>query len=381
MLAEEGRRQDEQAARSAVTILPDDLLPGVGEAQMGMRETLRAGGASMVIVLALITVAEQLERSAGSVLAPDIQDTLHISDTTLIGISAFGGVALVLGAIPLAWLADRVSRVRIVWIATIGWAVAMVLNGLIVNPFQLFCTRVGVGFGQAYSVPVFASLLTDTYPIQGRARVYSLYWIAQPIGLLIGPFVAGAIATGVGGPEGWRWTYILLAIPPAAPRDRLVRVPARTGAGPLRAGARARRSHHAIEARVELPVSMSTAYTRMKKIKTFYFICVGIGVLGFALVAVPIQLGLLLDHSYGYDAYTRGWMLSLTSIASLAAIPLAGLAYDRLFRKDPERVVRLAGELHHRVRRADVDRAAHEGTRAAAHRRRARRAGARAPRS
>ena len=103
-----------------------------------------------------------------------------------------------LGAIPLAWLADRVSRVRIVWIATIGWAVATALNGLVVNPFQLFCTRIGVGFGQAYSVPVFASLLTDTYPIQGRARAYSLYWIAQPIGLLLGPFVAGAIAAGVG---------------------------------------------------------------------------------------------------------------------------------------------------------------------------------------
>ena len=145
-------------------------------------------------------------------LAPDIQDTLNMSDTTLIGISAFGGVALVLGAVPLAWLADRVSRVRIVWIATIGWAVATALNGLVVNPFQLFCTRVGIGFGQAYSVPVFASLLTDTYPIQGRARIYSLYWLSQPIGLLIGPFVAGAIADAAGGTEGWRWTYLVLAI-------------------------------------------------------------------------------------------------------------------------------------------------------------------------
>jgi hypothetical protein len=81
----------------------------------------------------------------------------------------------------------------------------------------------------------------------------------------------------------------------------------------------------------------------MKKIKTFYFICTGIGVLGFALVAVPIQLGLLLDDSYGYGAYTRGWMLSLTSITSLAAIPIAGFAYDRLFRQNPMFVVRLAG--------------------------------------
>ncbi len=145
VLTEEAKRQETQAARSAVTVLPDDLLPGVGAEPMPMRETLRAGGAAMVIVLGLITIAEELERAAGGVLAPDIQDTLHMSDTTLIGISAFGGVALVLGAVPLAWLADRVSRVRIVWIATLGWGVATAINGLVVNPFQLFCTRLGIG--------------------------------------------------------------------------------------------------------------------------------------------------------------------------------------------------------------------------------------------
>jgi len=343
VLAEEAKRQEEQAARSEVTILPDDLLPGVGQEPMRMRDTLRAGGAAMVIVLGLITIAEGLERAAGSVLAPDIQDTLNMSDTTLIGISAFGGVALVLGAVPLAWLADRMSRVRIVWIATIGWAIATALNGLVVNPFHLFCTRVGIGFGQAYSVPVFASLLTDTYPIQGRARVFALYWMSQPIGLLLGPFVAGAIADTAGGTEGWRWTYIILAIPPV-----LLAVLA---FALLREPARGRYEQEIVlgevltpsEARTELPVSMSTAYARLKKIKTFYYICTGIGVLGFALVAVPVQLSLLLEDTYGYSAYTRGWMLSLTAVASIIAIPIAGLTYDRLFRRDPVLVVRLAG--------------------------------------
>src|SRR5207245_1767323 len=47
VLTEEARRQAEQAERSAVTILPDDLLPGVGEAQMSMRATLNAGGSAM----------------------------------------------------------------------------------------------------------------------------------------------------------------------------------------------------------------------------------------------------------------------------------------------------------------------------------------------
>ena len=345
VLAEEAERQEAQAARSAVTVLPDDLLPGVGAEPMPMRETLRAGGASMVLVLALITVAEQFERAAGGVLAPDIQDTLHMSDTTLIGISAFGGVALVLGAVPLAWLADRMSRVRIVWIATIGWAVATALNGLVVNPFQLFCTRIGIGFGQAYSVPVFASLLTDTYPIQGRAaRVQPVLAVAAD------RLVDRSVPRGCDRRRRGRLPRAGARRTSSSPRCRccsrssrsaLLREPA---ARPLRAGAGARRGARAVVGRA--PSSRYRCRRRTsgsKKIKTFYFICVGIGVLGFALVAVPVQIGLLLDDSYGYGAYTRGWMLSLTAIASLAAIPIAGLTYDRQFRRNPELVVRLAG--------------------------------------
>ncbi|MCI3948392.1 MAG: transporter related [Acidimicrobiales bacterium] len=345
VLDEEAKRQAEQATRSAVTVLPDDLLPGVGEASMPLRETLRVGGPAMVAVLALLAMAEQFERVALGVLAPDVQETLNVSDTTLIGIAAFGGISLVLGAIPLAWLADRVSRVRIVWIASLGWAVASVLNGLVVNPFQMFCTRVMIGFGQSYSLPVFASLLTDTYPIQGRSRIFGVYFVAQPLGTLIGPFAAGAIAEAAGGPEGWRWAFFCFAIPPAVlgvVAAFLLRDPPRGHfEQELVLGGQLERP----DTGAELPVSMSAAYQRMKKIKTFYFICVGIGVLGFALVAVPVQLGLLLEEDYGYGAFTRGWMTSLIGIGSVASIPVAALLYDRLFRRNPALVVRLAGAL------------------------------------
>jgi predicted MFS family arabinose efflux permease len=176
VLDEEAKRQTEQAARSAVTVLPDDLLPGVGADSMPLRETLRTGGVAMVTVLALLAMAEQFERVALGVLAPDIQDTLNVSDTTLIGISAFGGISLVLGAIPLAWLADRMSRVRIVWVASLGWAAASVLNGLVVNPFQMFCSRVLVGFGQSYSLPVFACSPTRTRSRAGPGSSAPTSW-------------------------------------------------------------------------------------------------------------------------------------------------------------------------------------------------------------
>ena len=102
---------------------------------------------------------------------------------------------------------------------------------------------------------------------------------------------------------------------------------------------------------VDPPVRISAAFERLKKVKTFYYLVVGIGLLGFALVAVPVQLGLLLGNNpqqdkhfhYGYGAYTRGWMIGIMQIGQLIAIPIAGFVGDRIFRKDPTKALRLTG--------------------------------------
>jgi len=345
VLEAEAERQLEQAERSAPTVLPDDLLPGVGGEQLSMRDTLRAGGTATIALICMINVVEQVSRSSIGVLGPDIQTTLRISDTTLVGIVTISSVALVLGAVPLAWLADRMSRKYIVVLASLGGGLALFLTALVVNPFLLFWTLAAVGFSYAYQVPVFGSLMADTYPINGRARVFAIFFLAQPLGLLIGPYLVGLIADTAGGIEGWRWVYVTVAAPTALlgivagifmPEPQRGRYEEE-----LILGTQLERH----DTRPELRVSISTAYQRMKKIKTFYFICVGIGVLGFAFVTVPVQMGLLLRDSYGYDAYTRGWVTSLGNSAAIVVIPLAGWLYDRTFRRDPERVVKIAGAL------------------------------------
>ena len=343
VLAEESKRQAEQAARSADVVLPDDLLPGVGGDRMQLRDALREGGHAAILLMVLIVVVEQFDRQATAVLAPDIQDTFHISDKTLFGIAAFGGVALVLGAVPMAWLADRFTRKRIVVASGLFGALSLVATGLAANPFQLFWAFFFYGFSVAYVSPVFGSLISDQYPIKGRGRIFSLYTMATPIGLTIGPFVAGAIASLAGGTEGWRWSYIVFAVPFALlaiaaglfmkepPRGQFEQEQVLGGTLQTRTGGK------------ELPITIPTAYARMKKIKTFHYICMGIGVLGFALITVPTQLGLLLKDGYHHGPYTRGWMFSIAQIPAVFAIVFAGSLYDRTFRKDPERVVRIAG--------------------------------------
>ena len=341
ILDEEARRRAVQVERDAETVLPDDLLPGVGDAPMALREGLRAGGTSMLVVMFVLTMIDEFPRAI-RVLAPEIQNSLNISDTALFGILGFGGVTLVLGAVPMAALADRAKRVAIIPVASAFWGVTTFLSGLTVNPFQLFLTNAGTGFGQAYRIPVANSLLVDTYPIQARSRIFALEGLGRPVGQLVGPLVVGGIAAVAGGDDPWRAAFFAIAIAPL--------VGAVLAAVMLREPARGRFEKQAVFGDEpvevdELPVSMGTAFARLRKIKTFYFLSTGVGVLGFALIAIPIQFNLLLEDKYAMGPFQRGVVESLIWVAALAGLPVAGRIFDRGFRRDPGAMMRYAGML------------------------------------
>ena len=90
-------------------------------------------------------------------------------------------------------------------------------------------------------------------------------------------------------------------------------------------------------------MTVGAAFARLRKIKTFYYLATGVGVLGFALIALPIQFNLLLEDKYGLGPLERGIVESLMWVISLAALPFAGRVFDRGFRRDPAAMMRLAG--------------------------------------
>ena len=97
--------------------LADDVLPGVGEGAMTLRQALARGGAVTFATLAALVALDELESATMGTLAPDIRDTLGISDGAMVFIVAASAAFLVLGALPMGWLADRYRRGRI-----IAWA-------------------------------------------------------------------------------------------------------------------------------------------------------------------------------------------------------------------------------------------------------------------
>ncbi len=339
VLAEEAAREQAQADLVAEVILPNDLLPGVGDEPMSLREAVKAGGVKMVLFMFLLNLIDDIPR-AGRVVAPDIQNTFGMSDTALTAVLSFGGVALVLGAVPMASIADRIKRVAIIPIASVFWAVSMFLSGLVINPFQLFITNAFTGAGQAYRIPVSNSLLTDSYPVQARSQIFAIEGLGRPLGQLLGPLIVGGTAAAVGGTEGWRWAFFVLAIPPLLVGLASLR---------LKEPERGKFDQEAVFGKQletnqdELPINIAQAFARLTKVRAFYFLAVGVGVLGFALIAVPLQFNLLLESKYAFGPLKRGIVESLIWVITIPVLPLVGKLFDRKFREDPPAMMRMAG--------------------------------------
>ena len=342
VLAEESARRADQRARDDIAIVDDALLPGMSGESMSLREAISTGGAGLLTTLFLLNVVDEWPRVAMLVLLPDIQATFDVSDTTVLGVSGLFGLVLVLAALPFGALGDRMKRVRLLTLGAALWAGFTALMGAAQNMFLMACFVIGNGFGQASRLPNSQSLLADGYPLQARNTVFALESSGRPWGQFIGPFIAGGVAGAAGGDEGWRWAFFVFSIPPIILLliTLLLREPPRgqyeqqSVLGEQLAGDEG-----------APPISLSAAFQRLKKVNTFYYLVVGLGVMGFGLFAAPGLMSLLLEEEYGYSAGRRGWMLGLSWLPALLVLPFVGRYADRVFRRDPSQVLKTSGYL------------------------------------
>ncbi|NJC40468.1 MFS family permease [Brevundimonas alba] len=192
----------------------------------------------VLAVLVLIYALNFLDRQIIGILAAPLKAHFQLSDSQfgLLGGIAFASVYSTL-AIPLAWLADRFSRVWIMTGALAVWSGFTALCGLAGSFTQLFLCRMGVGVGEAGGVAPAYSLLSDYFPPSQRARALAVFAFGIPIGTAAGTLVGGLLAARY----GWQTAFIVVGLLGLllAPLLRLtVRDPKRGGTDAAAAAAR-----------------------------------------------------------------------------------------------------------------------------------------------
>ena len=171
VLDAEAERRAEQAEAAREVVFADDVLPGVGEPAITLREGVVRGGVFTFVMLALLQGFGEIENATLSVLAPNIRDAFHVSDGVIVFVTAASGAFLALGVLPMGWLADRFRRAPIIGWATAVFSVMVFACGFAANAFALFVARLGAGVAKSNTYPVQGSLIADTYPIAVRGRV------------------------------------------------------------------------------------------------------------------------------------------------------------------------------------------------------------------
>ena len=163
----------------AEVLFPEDMLPGAGEEQMTLREGLRTAGTRTFVILAIIVTLDNLQSSGLAVLAPNIQASFHVCTGAITFVAGISGGFLVLGIVPMGWLADRFRRAPIIGWATFVFGLMVFASGLAINIFVFFLARFGAGISQARTNSVHGSLLADSYPISVRGRLYAAMGMGQ----------------------------------------------------------------------------------------------------------------------------------------------------------------------------------------------------------
>jgi len=160
-------------------------------------------------LLFLVNMFAYGDRMALAMLQEQIKAELHTTDQQmglLLGL-AFALFYSVLG-IPLARLADRISRPKLLAVCLVAWSIMTAASGYCRNFNQLFIARMGVGVGEAGCVPAGHSLIGHLFPREKRALGVGIFQSGAVVGLSAGMLVIGVL----GERFGWRAAFQVIGL-------------------------------------------------------------------------------------------------------------------------------------------------------------------------
>ena len=272
------------------------------------------------LVLALLLLAyifNFLDRQILGILAGPIIADLQLSDAEFGAIAglAFAILYSVLG-VPLAMIADRTSRSRVVAASLVVWSGFTALCGTAASFTQLFLFRLGVGVGEAGGVAPSYALIADYFPPHKRARALAIFSLGVPLGLAAGTLIGAYLASWI----NWRAAFVamgvagillapvMLLIVRDKPRDKSA-----SASGPR----------------------LRDAFTIVAAKPSFWLMAAAASCSSLAGYGLAVWTPSVLERSFGLDIISRGQFLaSIFLIGGTAGVFAGGWLADRLGRTD-----------------------------------------------
>lgn len=170
-------------------------------------EMSRARAMYCVVVLTACWSLNLLDRQLLAIVAEPIKQELKLSDTQLgLLTGPLFAVLYSLAALPIAWMADRWHRVRILALCAAVWGALTGAAGLAGNFMQLAAARMSMSMAEAGCNPCAQALIGDYVPPERRGGALGVYAMGVPLGLAAAGFIGGPLADAY----GWRNAFFFM---------------------------------------------------------------------------------------------------------------------------------------------------------------------------
>lgn len=182
---------------------PQDAQSGEDEPRPGFR-TMMA-----LVILSAIVGLNTVDRGMFSLLLPQIQQDIALTDTEL-GILMGPAFVIVysLAGVPIAWLADRTGRRNVIAIGLAFWSAVTALTGAAQNYLHLIATRMALGVGEASNMAPTSALIGDMFSGRWRVMAMAIFSAGGPLAIMLCYPMIGWIAANY----GWRPAYPVMGL-------------------------------------------------------------------------------------------------------------------------------------------------------------------------
>ncbi len=274
----------------------------------------------VLLIVGLVSVMNYYDRFLLTILVEPIKRDLHITDAQ-VGLLAGIGFALMysLLGVPMARLADRHGRARVLAAVVGFWSLMTAASGMTVNFTTMLLARAGVGVGEAGGLPTVHALIADYFSPKRRGFALSLIGVCGAIGMTLALAVGGLINDW----HGWRMAFYVAA----APGLILALLVILTIKEPL--------AHVQAKAANNATLPLGAAFKTLWRRKAFVFLCAGMAVGAVGAYAHQTWIPAFLMRTYHMTAGQVGAQYSaVTGPTTIVAILLGGLINDWLLRRD-----------------------------------------------
>ena len=156
-----------------------------------------------------LMVIDYVDRQIIVSMFPFLKAEWNLSDKELGLLVSVISITVAVFGIPVAWIADRVSRVKSIVAMAVLWSLACISCMFAQSYAQLLAARAVVGLGEAGYGSVGAALIASHFPVRMRGALMAAFFASASVGSVLGVMLGGVIAAH----WGWQAVFGVVGFP------------------------------------------------------------------------------------------------------------------------------------------------------------------------